>query len=104
MKSFHEGMHLVNNISKVPWRISCGLVTVGLVGCRIRPRRLTEADRDYVDRLGGREQKLFQRSTRFGRGGASYSLRQMFVLCLPCALDFIEVFHHAALASFSLLR
>lgn len=64
-----------------------GFATVSFVG----PRRLTEADRDYVDGMRGGEAKPLHRSTRFGRGAASYSLRQMFELCLlVCALDFLQ--------------
>jgi len=37
-----------------------------------------KADQDYKDKVAADSGKLLHPSQRFGRGGASYSLRQIF--------------------------
>ena len=60
--------------------------TSRLVGIWIWSCWLTEADQDYQAAIGSEAIQPLQPTTRNGRGGASYSLRQMFVTCLAIIL------------------
>eukprot|EP00439_Symbiodinium_sp_Y106_P008173 s1520_g1.t1 len=66
VKSFHEGMRLVNSISKVPRQMP--------------PAAEAVADQEYKAAMGEAVIRPLQ-PTRFGRGQACYSLRQIFVPC-----------------------
>ena len=49
-----------------------------------------QVDLEYRSKLGGGENSALQPNLRFGRGGAAYSLRQMFAPWLSIFRDFFK--------------